>query len=133
MTNQLLAELEMANRKTLELQQELDKYKKIVEALDIIQEDYLPEDIDFILLTRKDYLQDKAYHENSEIEEYEVDGYYFKNLLAKLDKYKAKEKALREYCNDKSQYWGNDSYINGKNEENEEVKNDILNILDRKE
>jgi predicted Holliday junction resolvase-like endonuclease len=54
-----------------------------------------------------------------------------KQLQQELDKYKTKEKELREYCNDKSQYWGNDSYINGKNEENEEVKKDILDILDK--
>lgn len=34
-----------------------------------------------------------------------------------------------EYCNDDSEYWGNDSYINGKNEGVREVKIDLLSIL----
>ena len=38
---------------------------------------------------------------------------------------------INKYCEDDNKYWGNDDYINGKNEENKIVKNDILEILER--
>lgn len=59
---------------------------------------------------------------------------FYLYLLEQEIKNNKKQKAIddiKEYCKDDNEYWGNEDYTIGKNEENKKVRNDILEILER--
>ena len=61
-------------------------------------------------------------------------NFYHKRIENLQHQLEEKDKIIDEiekYCKNEDEDWGNDSYINGKNEENKTVKKDILKILER--
>lgn len=66
-------------------------------------------------------LEDAYVHIHSHIDRIEQENTNLKQVL--ID--------IREYCKNNNEYWGNDDYINGKNEGIEEVQKDILQIINK--
>lgn len=51
------------------------------------------------------------------------------SLQSQLDIANKKLEEIRKYCKEDSEYWGNDSYINGLNEGYKEAINGVLSII----